>query len=115
MALITISGSVIPPPPGVDVNDIESIKSHIDLYQAKHFVFPFLAHALGTLVGAYIAAKFSATRRMTWAWVVGVFNLLGGIAAAVMIPAWGFAAFDLVLAYLPMAWLGGRMGSNNRS
>jgi hypothetical protein len=45
------------------------------------------------------------------AYVVGGFFLVGGIAASAMIPAptW-FKALDVVLAYLPMAWLGGRIG-----
>lgn len=52
MGLIMISGSVIPPPEGVDPSDMESIKANMHLYGVKHFIFPFLAHALGTLVGA---------------------------------------------------------------
>ena len=41
---------------------------------------------------------------------LGIFHLLGGIAAAVMIPAplW-FIVVDLVLAYIPMAWLGAKL------
>jgi hypothetical protein len=41
---------------------------------------------------------------------VGGLHLVGGIAAAFMIPApaW-FIVVDLVVAYLPMAWLGGRI------
>lgn len=48
MAIIMISGAVIPPPDGVDTNDLESIKANIHLYQPIHFIFPFLAHALGS-------------------------------------------------------------------
>jgi hypothetical protein len=41
------------------------------------------------------------------AYVVGGLFLLGGIANVAMLPApiW-FSAVDLVLAYLPAAWLG---------
>lgn len=114
MVLIMISAAVIPPPEGVDVNDAASIAAHIDLFQPKHFVFPFLSHALGSLVGAFIAAKIAASYKMTFAFVVGGIHLLGGIMAATMIPAplW-FILLDLVGAYLPMAWIGGRLA--NRS
>jgi len=46
------------------------------------------------------------------AWVVGALGLAGGIAAARMIPAptW-FVVLDLVVAYLPMAWLGGLLAA----
>jgi hypothetical protein len=53
---------------------------------------------------------------MTLALAVGGLHLMGGIAAAFMIPApvW-FVVLDLTLAYLPMAWLGGRLaGLANR-
>ncbi len=42
-------------------------------------------------------------------WVVGACFLIGGIVAVAMLssPVW-FTVVDLVLAYLPMAWLGHR-------
>jgi len=114
MGIIMLSGAVIPPPEGVDVSDVESIKAHIHLYEPKHFLFPFLAHALGTLVGAYVAALIAINNKMRPAIVVGVFFLIGGIMAVQMIPGpiW-FAALDLVMAYIPMAWLGSRLATRN--
>ena len=55
MALITLSPSLIPPPAGVDVTNAESLAQAMHLFQPRHFVMPFLAHALGTLVGALVA------------------------------------------------------------
>lgn len=112
MGLVTISGSVIPPPEGVNPADLESLRANIHLFQPQHFVFPFLAHALGTLVGAAVAARLAATRAMAMAFIIGCFNLAGGIAAATLIPApaW-FIVLDLAGAYLPMAWLGGRLAA----
>lgn len=112
--LITLSPSLIPPPPGVDVTDPESLSASIHLFEPRHFVMPFLAHALGTLAGALVAYLIAATHRERVAYIVGALFLVGGVAASFMIPAptW-FIALDLVVAYLPMAWLaiqlGGRM------
>ena len=108
--LISISGSVIPPPPGVDPSDMESLKAGIHLFEAKHFVFPFLAHALGTLAGALIASLIGVSKRMVLALVVSGLFLLGGIGAAFIIPApaW-FIALDLLAAYIPMALLGWKL------
>lgn len=110
MALITVGPALIPPPPGVDVTDAESLARSIHLFEPKHFVMPFLAHALGTLVGALVAGLIAATYKERFAYGIGAFFLLGGISASVMIPApaW-FIALDLVVAYLPMAWLGARL------
>jgi hypothetical protein len=112
MALITLSPSIIPPPPGVDVTSAESLSRTIHLFAPRHFVMPFLAHALGTLVGALVAYLIAGSYKARIAWVIGVISLCGGVAASVMIPAptW-FIALDLLVAYLPMAWLGIQIGA----
>lgn len=56
MSLVMLGPSLIPPPPGVDVNTAEGLAKGIHLFEPRHFVFPFLAHALGTLAGALVAA-----------------------------------------------------------
>lgn len=112
MGTIMFSGQVIAPPEGVDVMDAGSIKAHLHLFEPKHFIMPFLAHALGTLVGALITAILAVNSKRRLAFYVGLFFLAGGVAASVMIPApWWFITLDLLLAYLPMAWLAGRMAS----
>ena len=112
MALITLSPSLIPPPAGVDVNDAASLAKGIHLFEPRHFVMPFLAHALGTLAGALVAYLIAATYKMQIAFAIGALYLCGGVAASFMIPApaW-FIALDLLAAYIPMAWLGIRIGT----
>lgn len=107
MGIIGISASVIAPPAGTQTDTIEGLKAAILLFETKHFIFPFLAHALGTLVGAAVAAAIAASRKFELAMVLGALFLLGGITAVMMLPApmW-FNVLDLVVAYLPMAWLG---------
>ena len=120
MALITVSGKVIPPPSGADVTTMEGLKAALPLFEAKHFVFPFLAHALGTLVGALVACWLAPGKSPITGYIVGFLFLLGGIANTVLLPAptW-FIATDLLLAYLPAAWLGQtlakRMSANGKS
>lgn len=112
MTVITHGAKVFPPPAGVDVNDIVSINAHIREYSVLQLLVPFLAHALGTLVGAYLAARIAVSRQMLLALIVGAFFLLGGIMAVRMVPnapIW-FSVLDLLVAYIPMAWLGGRAG-----
>lgn len=110
MGIIVLSQHVIPPPMGVDMSDAKSMSASMHLFEPKHFLFPFLAHALGTLCGAFIAYRLAAPPRWVFALAVGVLFLAGGIAACFMIPApaW-FMAADLLLAYLPMAWLGAKV------
>lgn len=107
MAFIMLSGKVIPPPAGADVTTMEGLQSSLHLFEPRHFVFPFLAHAVGTFVGALVATLLAARASVIPAYAVGGLFLLGGIANVFMLPgpAW-FNAADLLLAYLPAAWLG---------
>lgn len=104
--LVLVGPMLVPPPPGVDMSDMDSFAAAIDEMGPLHFLFPFLAHALGTLTACLICAKFAAKKKRVFTYSLGVFFLFGGISAATMIPAplW-FVIVDLVFAYLPMAWL----------
>ena len=110
MALVTVGPMVIPLPEGADATTMEGLAASIPLFEPIHFLFPFLGHALGTLVGAFLAAKLGATRKQTLAMIIGFWFLIGGIANIYMLggPLW-FNALDLALAYIPMGWLGARL------
>lgn len=112
MAIVTFGPSLIPPPAGVDLSTPEGLAAGIALFEPRHFVTPFLAHALGTFVGALVAYLVAGSHKARFAYAIGVLFLIGGIAACFMIPApaW-FMALDLVVAYLPMAWLAVRIGA----
>lgn len=110
MALIMIGPYIVPPPAGADVTTAEGLKASMHLFQPVNFLFPFLAHALGTFAGALLTAWIAAGRKMVLALVIGVLFLAGGIANIVMLPSplW-FTFTDLLLAYIPMAWLAGKL------
>ncbi len=110
MGLIVLGGQVIAPPAGADLTTAEGLKASMHLFAPRHFLFPFLAHALGTLAGALVATALTPARTTGPALVVGGLFLLGGIINAFMLPApvW-FIALDLAVAYLPAAWLGHRL------
>ena len=114
LGIIKYGMMMIPPPEGVDVMDVDSIKENMHLYQYKHFITPFLAHALGTLVGAFIAAKIAGIHQLRIGLFIGAFFLIGGVMMVMSLPApmW-FNVLDLVGAYLPMGWLGAKLASNN--
>lgn len=107
MLIIMVSGSNIPPPEGGDITTMEGLKATMHLFEPQNFIFPFLAHALGTLVGAFVAAKIAASRKMLMALIVGLFFLIGGTINIVLLggPMW-FTALDIIVAYMPMAYLG---------
>lgn len=101
---------LIPPPTGFDYTTIEGLSAAMQHFDFSHFVSPFLAHALGTLVGAFLAALIAGSRRINLALLIGVFFLLGGAYMVYSLPSpmW-FNILDLGLAYIPMAYIGAKI------
>ena len=91
----------------VDMNPMNAMN-----WELKYFIFPFLAHAIGTLSGAYVAAMFSDRYHLIFAICIGLFFLLGGTTMVFLLPApvW-FITLDLVISYIPMSWLGWKMSN----
>jgi len=109
-SIVNMGPQMIPAPAGVDITTTEGLRAAMGLFEPRHFIFPFLAHALGTLFGAFVATWIAGDGGRLPAYIVGGFFLLGGIASAFMIPApaW-FIAVDLIVAYIPMALLGAKL------
>ncbi len=115
MGIIMISSSVIPPPNGADVTTMEGLKESLHLFEPKHFLFPFLAHALGTLAGAVTAVKIATSNKKTMALIVGGFFLLGGIINVFTLPGplW-FNVVDVLFAYIPMVLIGYKLAETKK-
>jgi len=109
-------GHHLMPITGLDYADkegfMEAFAAMLPSLDAKYFLFPFLAHALGTLAGALFAGLIAANNKMKIAMAIGAIFFIGGLAVNFMLPGktW-FTIVDLVFAYFPMAWIGGRLAT----
>ena len=103
-------GHKVFPIAGVDLNDMDSFAALMPKLDPMYFVFPFLAHALGTIVGALLAGRIATTHKMKFSMAIGGLFLVGGMMINFMlpVPTW-FAVVDILLAYIPMAWIGGKL------
>lgn len=113
MGIIMISNYIIPPPAGADLKTMEGLLASMPLMEPKHFLMPFLAHALGTLIGAGITAAIISKHKMRFAIGISVWFLIGGIINVIILPSplW-FTLVDLIGAYLPMGYIAGKLISN---
>ncbi|MFT4668627.1 MAG: hypothetical protein ACI840_000191 [Ulvibacter sp.] len=105
------TGQSVYPISGIDPNDVNALAEVMPTLGYEYFIFPFLGHASGTFVGAIIAGLIAANHKMKFALAIGGLFLLGGIIMSYLLPGptW-FEVTDIVLAYIPMAWLGGIIG-----
>ena len=108
MGLIIAGNQLIPMADGMNPMDAT-------MWEIKYFIFPFLAHAIGTLSGAFIVARYTASHHMILAISIGIFFLLGGISMVFIMPApvW-FIVADLSLAYIPMGWYGWKLTDQDK-
>jgi len=115
MGIILISGHIIPPPAGADLTTEAGLKAAMQLMEPKHFLMPFLAHAIGTLAGAIITALLAVSHKKWFALAIGIFFLAGGVMEVISLPSpvW-FTITDLVLAYIPMAFLGAKLADKKK-
>ncbi len=111
--LIMNSASLIPPPEGADLTTPEGLSAAMAMMEPKHFLIPFLAHALGSLFGAFVTAKIVVSFAKELALLIGLIFFIGGTYMVMSLPAplW-FNVTDLVLAYFPMALLGAKLAGS---
>lgn len=104
------TGHLLFPISGIDPDDMGALAAVMPTLGTEYFIFPFLAHALGTLVGAFLAGIIAANHKMAFSLSIGGLFLVGGILVNYMLPGplW-FAIVDILIAYIPMAWIGGMM------
>lgn len=116
MSIILISGSIIPAPNGADVTTTEGLKATMHLFEPKHFLFPFLAHALGTFAGVLTTALTAIHHKTKLAFGIGAFFLFGGIVTMFTLPSpiW-FGFVDLIFAYIPMAYLASKIAVKKKT
>ena len=100
IGLIIIGGNIFPLPEIFDSMNALN-------WDIKYFLFPFLAHAIGTFSGSFIGSKISKNYDKLIAGLVGIYFISGGIYMAIILPApvW-FISIDLIFSYIPMAFSG---------
>ena len=107
MGLVQLGNYLVELPEGIIPNSMESLEENIHKFSFIHFVFPFLAHALGTFFGALVVALIDGKRSHITAYIISLLFFTGGVMMVVQLPTpFLFEFVDLVFAYFPMAWLG---------
>lgn len=107
MVIIMLSGNIVPPPEGADLKTMEGLKAAMPLMQPIHFLMPFLAHALGTMLAALIVVLRVDAYHQKFAIGAGLIFFTAGALNVYLLPApFWFNVLDLIGAYLPMAFIG---------
>jgi hypothetical protein len=104
--IVEMGPKLIPPPPGADFTTQAGLIHSMKLMEPKHFIAPFLAHALGTLLTSIILVLFVKNLKQLKIYLITSTSLffLGGAYMVYLLPSpmW-FNSIDLIFAYFPMA------------
>ena len=112
MAIVTFSHAVYPLPEGLDPNDFDAFRAHVEAngMPTGAMIMVLLAHAGGRFVSGFVCGLIAMRSWYVAAIGLGILWSCGGIALLLLLPGpiW-FAVADVVL-YVPAALLGVRLG-----
>lgn len=109
MVLVQL-GHLVFPLEGIDPNNMQALSDVLPTLDFQYFIFPFLAHAIGTFIGALLAGSMARSHKRIVCMLIALLFFVGGVMVNTMLsgPKW-FTIMDLVLAYFPMAWLASKL------
>lgn len=112
MALVTVSHAVYPLPEGIEPNDFEAFRAHVEAHgmPTGALMIVLLAHAGGSFVSGLVCGLIAMRSWYVAAAVLGIIWTCGGIAMLMMLPAPTWFAVADVLLYVPGALLGVKLG-----
>lgn len=112
MALVSLSHVIYPLPEGIDPNDMEAFRAHVDAngLPTGSLMIVLAAHAGGSFVSGFVCGVIAKRSWYFAAAGLGIFWMCGGVFMLIMLPApiW-FAVAD-VLLYVPAALVGVKLG-----
>jgi hypothetical protein len=109
--IINIAPLIIKYPAGVSFATEASTIQSMKLLEPIHLMIPFLAHAIGTFISTFLMSIYIKKPYLKIAFIISLLYLVAGIYMVFLIPAplW-FDILDLTLAYIPMGYLGAKLG-----
>jgi hypothetical protein len=113
MALVTVSNIVYPLPKGIDPNDFEAFRAHVEAngLATGSLIIVLVAHAGGSFVSGFVCGLIAMRPWYLAATILGILWTCGGVAMLMMLPAPKWFADADVLLYVPAALLGVKLGA----
>ena len=105
---------VYPPPPDLDVSDIEAFRKFTAGLPLMAFLFVLLAYYAGSLAGTFVAGWIAGFRTLIYAGLIGGLVLAGTVANLVMIPHPLWFSILAVIGIPLFAYLGSRLAPVRR-
>jgi hypothetical protein len=109
LAIEVLGGLAFPPPPGLDSPNAETAAAAWKLIAPGMFAIVLVAWAVGTFIGAGIAARIAPRWKVGHGMIIGVLLLLASINQMGMFPHPLWVWVVGVAEFLPVAYLGAKL------
>ncbi len=106
-----LGAMAFPPPPGLDSTDPETAAAARKLIAPGMFALVLVAWAVGTFIGAGIAARVASRWKISHGMVIGTLFLLASISQMQMFPHPTWVWVVGIAEFLPVAYLGAKLNS----
>jgi len=94
-----------PPPPDIDINDVEAARTYISQLPLLALLFPIFSYFVGAFAGSMIACRIGTERPKVFAGIIGLVLLAFTIGNLVWIPHPHWFSALAVAAVLTASWL----------
>ncbi len=109
MSIQMINYSLFPLPEGIDMENQEAMKEHIQTLPVTAFVIVLLSYLIGTFVSVFVAIKIAASHFRTIALILGTFLMIMSIINLIRIPHPIWFMIIEVLIFIPTALFAQRL------
>jgi hypothetical protein len=104
-----IAHKIYPPPPGMNMQDMERVKAFVATLPLSVMLIVLTGWLIATFVATWLAARIAGT--LFPGYIVGALLLCAGIANAIMLPQPIWFSIASIVIYIGATWVGARAGA----
>lgn len=103
--------NVFPLPANIDMQDINSIEENMDSIPLINFIMVLIGYALASFIAGFVSIKIKTHNPVLPIMIIGIVLTVFGFINFVTIPhpIWMIVIGSII--FIPMVWLGGKLGT----
>jgi hypothetical protein len=105
---------LFPLPAGIDAKSIDSLAQNMDQIPQINFILILLSFALASLVAGFVSVKIRTQNSRIPVLIIGIIFTIGGFINSMEIPQPIWMVIISSIIFIPMVYLGGRIGIGNK-
>ena len=105
---------LFPLPNGIDVKSIESLSQNMDQIPQINFIMVLVCFAIASLVSGFVSVKIRTRNSRIPVIIIGLLFTIAGFINSMEIPQPIWMVIISSIIFIPMVYLGGKLGLGNK-